>query len=495
MNKKKVIVISIAILYLLWHVFMLSYYPLPWFDETYFASISLNFMERGTFVPQVAYHAREGREALTYGPVYFFLTGLSQKLFGLGILQFRIVNLLFGLLCILASLRILGLKELGFSSILFLIVFSLDPFFNLSMHEGRMDLTALFFALLSLYFVLKNEGRTIFYSAISASLALMTTPRSAIIIIGVIMILVMNAYKDDKYKSLIQWAATFIALYALWLFYAFGGPLQYLDYYKALQNNENQVNHDFLGGRFYIPKQEYVLIAAAIFSIVFNLIKKKIDFPDMLSSVSIAVILLFYVIVLDWGPYSALIIPFYYILIFNKDEFNWSFSNPRLYILMILLVHNISYFTIKSAHVISSMEQRDPDVADKFIADHIPAGSKVVGDALYFYSVKKSGSDYQFFDKYASLETREQRHREDYNYDYIIITDQSLRLEPEAVALYLGNSRFKKIAELKIAPSEWSQKISSLGLISNTEISGYNAVIYLRIKNHEAMPMALIGRF
>jgi 4-amino-4-deoxy-L-arabinose transferase-like glycosyltransferase len=494
MNKKLIIVIAAAILYLLWHILTLSYYPLPWFDETYFASISLDFIQHGTFVPQVAYHAREGREALTYGPVYFFLTGLSQKLFGLGILQFRIVNLLFGFLCILVSLKIIGSKELGFTAILFLGIFALDPFFNLCMHEGRMDLTALFFALLSLYFVLKDGGKHIFYSAISASFALMTTPRSAIVIFGVVMILLMNAYKDNKYKPLVQWSFTLLALYALWLFYAFGDPLQYLDYYKALQNNENQVNHDFLGGRFYIPRQEYVLISVAVFSVVFNFIKKKIDFPDLLSSVSIAVILLFYVIVLDWGPYSALIIPFYYILIFNKDEFTWSFSNPKLYMLMILLTHNVSYFTIKSAHIISSMQQRDPALADKFVTGHIPAGSKVVGDALYFYAVKKSGSDYQFFDKYASLEIREQRHREDYNYDYIIITDQSLKREPEAVAIYLENSRFKKVAELNIAPSVLNQKISALGLVSNTENSGYNAVIYLRIKDREQLPMAILSK-
>jgi 4-amino-4-deoxy-L-arabinose transferase-like glycosyltransferase len=493
MNRKNIIFLLVAALYMLWHILTLSYYPLPWFDETYFASISHDFIEHGTFVPYVAYHARGGREALTYGPVYFFMTGLSQKIFGLGILQFRIVNLLFGFLCIYISMKILKFKEFGFTVILFIGIFAFDPFFNLSMHEGRMDLTALFFALLSLYFILKADGKNILYSGISASLALMTTPRSAIIIFGVVMVLLMNAYKEDKYKPLIQWSIALLALYTLWVFYAFGGPLQYLDYYKALQNNENLVNHDFLGGRFYIPRQEYVLITVAVFSIIFNLIKRKADFSDLLSSVSIAVILLFYVIVLDWGPYSALIIPFYYMLIFNKDEFTWSFTNPKLYMLIILLTHNISYFTIKSAHIISSMEQRDPAIADKFIADNIPSGSKVVGDALYFYSVKKSGSDYQFFDKYASLEAREQRHREDFDYDYIVITDQSLRREPEAVALYLENSRFKKIAELKTAPSALNQKISALGLVSNIEDSGYNAIIYLRIKDREVMPMAVLG--
>jgi 4-amino-4-deoxy-L-arabinose transferase-like glycosyltransferase len=488
MNRKiYVALILFSASYLCWHIFTLSYNPLPWFDDTYFASISLNLMEHGNFVPQISYHALDGWEALIYGPVYFFLTGISMKTFGLGILQFRIVNLIFGFMSIWICLKITGVNGISRSAILFICVFALDPFFTLSMHEGRMDLVALFFAILSFYYVLKNGKNDIYYSAIAASLALLTTPRSAIVIIGVAMVLLMNLYKDGKYKPLFAWTAIMLSIYAVWIFYAFGSPIQLFKYYQALQSRE-----DYLGGRFYIPRQEYALIIAALLSIIFNFIKKKMDFPDMLSSVSIAVILLFYTIVLDWGPYSALIIPFYYILIFGKNEFRWSFREPKMYLLVALLIHNVCYFTLKSAQVISSIEQRDPAIADKFIADHIPQGSKVVGDPLYYYSVKKSGSDYQLYNEYGTLETREQKHRELYNYDYLIITGQSLKREPETVALYLGNAKFQKIAELKIAPSGLNQMIASSGLISNTENSGYNAKIYLRIKKDEPLPMAML---
>jgi len=47
------------------------------------------------------------------------------------------------------------------------------------------------------------------------------------------------------------------------------------------------------------------------------------------------------------------------------------------------------------------------------------------------------------------------------------------------------------VAELKIASSVLNQKISALGISSNKESSGYNAIIYLRIKDREVMPMAL----
>jgi 4-amino-4-deoxy-L-arabinose transferase-like glycosyltransferase len=486
MNRNKYLVFILFIIsYLLWHIFTLSYNPLPWFDDTYFASISMNLVEQGNFIARISYHAQDGWEALIYGPIYFFLTGISLKIFGFGILQFRIVNLLFGFMSIWVCLKIIRLNGISRSSILFICVFALDPFFMLSIHEGRMELTALFFALLSFYYILKNGKRDLYYSAISASLALMTTPRSAIVIIGVVMILMVNSYKEGRYKPLILWAAILLGIYAIWIFYAFGNPIHCFNYYKDIEEREH-----YLGGRFYIPRQEHVLIIVALFSIVINFIQKRSNFPDLLSSVSIAVILLFYAIVLDWGPYSALIIPFYYILIFNKDEFRWSFSNPRLYMLIVLIIHNTSYFTLKSGQIISSMEQRDPAIADKFIADHIPPGSRVVGDALYFYSVKRSASDYQLFNEYGTLPAREQKHRELYNYDYLIITEQSLTREAEAVALYFANAKLQKVAELKMAPSRLNQRIASLGLISSTEDNGYNATIYLRIKKEEPLPMA-----
>jgi hypothetical protein len=485
--KKSVAFLVLGAIYLSWQILTLPYHPLPWFDDTYFASVSLSLMEHGNFIPQVAYHALDGREALIYGPVYFFLTGTFIKIAGLGILQFRIVNLLFGILCIWISYKIIDFRKSGYTSVLFIAVFALDPFFTLSMHEGRMDVTALFFGLLSLYFALRAGKTDIYYSATAAALALLTTPRSAILIAGVGMVLLMNVYKDGKLKPLILWPAIILGIYSIWIFYAFGGPAEFLNCYQTLHSNEK-----YLGGLFYVPRSEYVLIFSALFCLVLHLINKNKDFPDSLSSVAIAVILLFYAVVRDWGSYSSMIIPFYYMLIFNKEELRWSFSNPKIYVLIILLVHNLGYFTLKSADILSSLNQRDPETADRFIADHISPGSKVVGDPLYFYSVKKSGSNYQYFDKYGSPEAREQKHRELYNYDYLIVTEQSLKGNRETVALYMGNSRFQKVAELRIPRSELNKKISSWGLISNIESSGYNATIYIRIKGPETFPMAVL---
>src|SRR3954469_703237 len=96
----KIICSVLAIFYLTFHLVTLSYNPLPWYDETYFASIALNLTHHGTFFPMIAYHAKVLKEDIAYGPVYFIFTGLSIKLFGFGIFQFRVINLLFGFLLV-----------------------------------------------------------------------------------------------------------------------------------------------------------------------------------------------------------------------------------------------------------------------------------------------------------------------------------------------------------------------------------------------------------
>lgn len=66
-------VFGFLLLIIAYHLFTLEIQPLPWFDEVYFASIADNFINNGSLVPEIGSYARNGRPALTYGPVYFFL--------------------------------------------------------------------------------------------------------------------------------------------------------------------------------------------------------------------------------------------------------------------------------------------------------------------------------------------------------------------------------------------------------------------------------------
>jgi hypothetical protein len=499
----KVIFSVLAIFYLIFHLVTLPYNPLPWYDETYFASIALNLAHHGTFFPMVAYHAKVLKEDIAYGPVYFIFTGLSFKLFGFGIFQFRVINLLFGFLLVWIFSKILRLYHYSTTTILIIIgAFLLDPFLQLSLHEARMDLVTLALMLSSGFLLLRSleNGNLritiVVFSGLLAVAALLTTPRIGFIYITLCLVFMLWLVKNFSAENLLKaaiWLLPVIIIYTCWIFYAFGGLTDLLSYYKELSKEEAAGYVGFFKPIYFIPKHEWLLIICAIICLLYKLVSEdiKLNYFYIFSLLSIVV---FYIIVVDVGPYSILIIPFYYFIIADslKDLSFKDLKNPLLYLSIILLTFNVGYFSLKGMQVAGSMEQRNPQEAEDFIKNYIPAGSKVVGDPLYYYAVIGAGSDYQYFNKYASNEQREQWHREQYDYDYLLITDQSKVRDAEAVLLYLSNAKFKKIARFEKESSAFTKKLSHLGLVSPTENSGYNADLYVRLKFDESLPTASI---
>ena len=87
---------TIGGLYLLYHILTLGISPLPWFDEVCFVNITDNFYSYNRLNFDIyPWRFPQNIEALSYGPVYFYLTKYFWVVFGKGIIQFRIVNLLF----------------------------------------------------------------------------------------------------------------------------------------------------------------------------------------------------------------------------------------------------------------------------------------------------------------------------------------------------------------------------------------------------------------
>ena len=485
----------LAIFYIVFHFFMLAYQPLPWFDETYFANIAMNFIEKGTLTPTVAVF----EEVKIYGFVYFLLTGLSIKLLGLGIWSFRIVNLMMGLGCLRLLLRIFNNISSTHKNTALLILFlmAFDPFFNLSLHEGRMDLTALFFMLLAYYFtqlsLRKYTTKTIILIGLFVSLALLTTPRVGIIIPGLFLwVLISGDYEIwNRLKFILLIIATIFTFYSIWVFYAFGNYFEFIDYYlhPAFKVQDGAMTEMFLGGNLYIPKQEYLLIISVLLMNLLTLIKNKLIVKDACLIVSWVNIFCFYLIVKDYGPYSIFILPFYYLLIFKMlDKLDRLGLSLEIILVFILFAHHLAYFTLKNTQTLTSLQQRDYQNIDRFIADHIPEGSRVVGEPLHYYSVIKSGSDFQYMDLFDTLEFREYKHRTDYQYEYLIVSDHLRWRKLHIIDYYLEKSQLKPIAKYQIHPIVLANKINQLGLISQTERTGYNCTIYKRVQNAKNIP-------
>ena len=81
---------------------------------------------------------------------------------------------------------------------------------------------------------------------------------------------------------------------------------------------------------------------------------------------------------------------------------------------------------------------------------------------------------------YDTLPSREQMHRQIYQYDYFIVTDNLLSRNWADVNYYLSKASFDTIARYAAPSNALNKKINALRLVSDTEENGYNCIILKR---------------
>lgn len=448
----------------------LSSWPVPWFDETYLASVTSNFVDQGSFIGEATSYARYQKEALSYGPVFFSLNGLMVKSFGWSPFVFRLLPLLFGMGVIAIAYKILKQQEEIKYGYIFIVLLCTDPFFNYCIHHGRMDAIALFFALTSIYFLnRKSESKNVsnfLFAGFFLALTALTTPRAVIILIPFFLFFYRVAQKEGIQKMvwvLLIWSIPILVLYSLWIGKYFGGLGDYIAYYTQVQKGNTTSVHGFLGPNFYIPKHEYVLIITAL--LVFFLSKRK---KHILNYWSIFALICFYTLVYDWGIYSIYIIPIYYLLIFN----NMTIKRKAYYVLLPLLCFNVGLFGLKMVENIMSKSTKNHHSIAQFLDQNIPEGSNVVGSPLYYYAAKQAKVNYQFYDKYNSHKVRFDLLKNKYGYEYVMVEQKRLQQSDKELGWYLEGCI--PIDTFFVQPS----KIYDLLFISKVEKDGYNGVLF-----------------
>ena len=485
-----------TILFTVTQLFTLDKVPLPWFDETFFASIAHQWIQTGSLTPQVAVF----QEVKLYGPIYFWLTGATIKLLGFSVFNFRLMSLICGFGVVWISSLILKhfiLQSHESSDIfkqhvlkLWWVLLLTDPLYYLVLHEGRMDLLALFWALSSIYLLLPFLTQTaqqsclprrFLLSGILVALAALTTPRVCFIFVPLGLVLLWQC--RQKLHLLLIWGGVIVGIYALWVGVAFGSLSAFITYYAG--DNpfvSTSAVEWYMGGVGYIPKQSYPLIINALLGLLAIGFQKRIRLFQPYILIALASIGLFYGLVHDYGQYSVFILPFYYFLVlYGLSQKPWKLKNLLIYPVCFLLLLNLGYVSLKNLQTLASWQQRKPSIATQFIQKHVPKSSRVVGEPRYFYAVTQAGSQYQYMDLYETLETREIRQRIQFKYQYLIVTDHIRWRKPQVVKHYLQKGQFKEIARLKVPPSYWATQIARLGLVSQTEHDGYNCVIYQRV--------------
>ena len=488
-------IFSFIIVLFVYHLVTLQISPLPWFDETFFASITSTYSASGTYALRIAPFAYNN-ELLLYGPLYFWITSWLTNVFEFSIFSFRLSGVLFGFLDLFVLYKIIRLYiERNFCYIIILAI-ALDPLLNSSMNSGRMECVALFFVLLAIYVYLKaiidatgssRKFLLIIVSGLTFSAALLTTPRVGIILLALCLTQLFYLFKRFSYQILLQlmvFGVVLTSIYYLWILYAFGSIENLLSYYAEFK--------EYIGSSwFHIPVQQIPLAVITLISIFLGAYLDHKRFFTRLVFISFLAILLFYISVHDTGTYSTLIIPFQYVIIGSsfylaykklplkkRPLFKIAFLAP----IFLILSFNSLFFSLKALTIYITYETRNPKYIDDFVKSNIPPGSKVIGDDLYFYAVHHSKSDFQFISHFKSDLEREYYHRKIYDYDYILWSEQLANDAPQILKTYQNNSKLIKIAEFKFNQNKNFPFINTIQFLSKIPIErSYNCILFKRL--------------
>lgn len=386
-------IIAAAIVVVLLHFITLSIYPLPWFDEVFMASVAQNYLEEGTMIPDVVQLTRGSHESISYGPVYFLFTGLAIHLGDIGPGVFRLVGLLAGV----GSVILLGFIVYDFTknrllSYVLPLLLLLDPFFSLSMHQGRMETLVVFLVLAAfrVYQLKLHAG----YTSVLLALTYLTTPRSFVLLIPLLLFFILDLTDKKKKMQLIALCLPGFLLVMLWIINKFDTPWHYIDHMISLSKGNKTAVHGYLGFNTYIPAQQYMLLFTVVICMATAIFRQKKSFFKKRHWFILGGIVLFYAVIYDWGPYSVLILPLLYLLTAEVS---------RYWIIIPLCLFNLTYTGAKFTQIFIEQEHRKGSSV-AHVMDQIVANSNVAGDARFYYKAIQNGHRYHLHDQYGGPE-------------------------------------------------------------------------------------------
>jgi 4-amino-4-deoxy-L-arabinose transferase-like glycosyltransferase len=484
-----------ACAYLLLHVATLTRSPVPYFDDTYFASIGETFARTGELRLDVSPLLAEGPVYL-YGPVYFLAQGAMFRALGVGIFQNRVLGLVFGIgvvVVVFASLCQAGIR--GPVARWICVLLALDPTLNLSLHSGRMDNVALFFILASFLLLQHSwasaaEPRLSWCAAagLLAALGILTTPRPGYLVVLLGMILLLRwglARPWPRALPLVAWGLPLAGLYSVWVWYAFGSVRELVAYY-------GQFADTYVGGRFAVRPIHVPLLAILAAVGALRLRTGRRLRGDELLGFTLVGIAAFYALGINsprFGTvYAVFTIPLVYmalarLLVDLPDARVWGVRGEqvRRLVCATLLIFNTAAFAARVALEVGQWGSRDPAPADQAVRTLLPPGAKVIGDDKFYFAVVRAGGDFQYWQRGGTVAARVAYHADDYRFDYLITNEDETS---DLFRAYATGVPLVAVATLaggeRGTVAEWVSGVARTIGVGAPLAAGYEGVVFAR---------------
>jgi len=261
------------------------------------------------------------------------------------------------------------------------------------------------------------------------------------------------------------WLSPILIAGIVWIWTAFGGLNEMFGYY-------NSINSDtYLGFRLYMPMYQYPLLLSFLGLICWKLYRKDFDYfkNNKLFWMGIVNLLLFYLFIKDTGGYSALIVPFYYLLITDMLQ-GISYKWINRLVMYGLVMVNALLLVFKSGVIISQWKARDYHTIDHIISDKIPENATVFADEIYIYSCLINKNKVE----YIHLFTKERENNKSgiKSPQFLIISERLFTITPD---ILLDYPDYEAYYNFSVGNNAGNFKLPIIG--SNIS-SGYSGTIF-----------------
>jgi hypothetical protein len=479
-----------ACLYVLLHALTLTRCPVPYFDDTFFASVGASFLRTGALQLAVS-PLWMADPVYLYGPVYFLLQRVVFEHLGFGIFQNRMLGLTFGVgivLLVFVALRQAGVRRnVALSAC---ILLALDPTLHLSLHSGRMDNVALFFVLAA--FVLLQRAwaadgtaslRLCAIAGLLTGLGVLTTPRSSFLVVcmgGILLVRSLLVRTASRALQLACWALPLVGLYLSWVGYAFGGVQALVTYYGRYVDT-------YVGGRFFVRAVHAPLLAVLVAVAAFRLAtisgKRAMRFDELLAF-TLAGVVAFHALGINpsrFGTvYSIYFVPLVYMALACLTA-GIAGDRIRRGVFALLLVVNAGVFAARTVLELGQWRSRDPAPVERMVRAAIPQGSRVIGDDKFYFAVVTAGSDYQYWQRGGTVSERVAYHADQYGFDYLVTNEDEHSPLFRAYATRVPLLRVASLGRDEPgAVAAWLSRVARLANVGSPLVGDYASTVFVR---------------